>query len=363
MKQSNLLKSSLLATSLALHAQAYLEVEEGAFNVRHIHMVERGVDGEIVGRAFGNTYEVVKRDSNDLEARGDCTTILACGTPGGCAMMAGQRYCKGKSWEKSFQEAVSQTGANGVTGLKMMAEGIGRGPVGMVVNMAKSTAKAIIDAKKESEASKAAEAKRAEKQKGANRRGPAKKAAPKKGVSKSKKAAPRKAPSRKGTNGRGPKKAAPMKGVSKPKRVAPRKAPARKGANSRGPPKKTTPGKSSPQKKAAPRKSAPKAKSPAPKRGPTPRKAPAPKRAPAPKPKPAAPKGKTPAPKKTKRDLEGQDVIEIVNKRDFEVVERDQGMNFIRRSEYSIFGIVARDEDGSIVSRECETYNGDVSCM
>ncbi|TEB18979.1 hypothetical protein FA13DRAFT_1744860 [Coprinellus micaceus] len=297
MKQSNLLKSSLLATSLALHAQAYLEVEEGAFNVRHIHMVERGVDGEIVGRAFGNTYEVVKRDSNDLEARGDCTTILACGTPGGCAMMAGQRYCKGKSWEKSFQEAVSQTGANGVTGLKMMAEGIGRGPVGMVVNMAKSTAKAIIDAKKESEASKAAAAKRAEKQKGANRRGPAKKAAPKKG------------------------------------------------------------------KKAAPRKSAPKAKSPAPKRGPTPRKAPAPKRAPAPKPKPAAPKGKTPAPKKTKRDLEGQDVIEIVNKRDFEVVERDQGMNFIRRSEYSIFGIVARDEDGSIVSRECETYNGDVSCM
>ena len=93
--------------------------------------------------------------------------------------MAGQRYCKGESWEKSFQKAVSQTGANGITGLKMMAEGIGRGPVGMIAGMAKSTAKALIDAKKE-------------------KKGNQKKAAPKKQSSK-------------------PKKESKKKGGSKPK--------------------------------------------------------------------------------------------------------------------------------------------------
>ena len=63
--------------------------------------------------------------------------------------MAGQRYCKGEAWNVSFQKAVKQTGANGVAGLKMMAEGIGRGPVGMIAGMAKTTAKALIKAKKE----------------------------------------------------------------------------------------------------------------------------------------------------------------------------------------------------------------------
>lgn len=85
-----------------------------------------------VGRGFSNTYDVVRRDEGGLEARGRCTTVLACGTPGGCATMAGQRYCKGENWEKSFQKAVSQTGANGKMGLKLMASGIARGPVGLI---------------------------------------------------------------------------------------------------------------------------------------------------------------------------------------------------------------------------------------
>ena len=63
--------------------------------------------------------------------------------------MAGQRYCKGEAWNKSFQKAIKQTGANGKAGLKMMAEGIGRGPIGMIAGAAKTTAKALIKAKKE----------------------------------------------------------------------------------------------------------------------------------------------------------------------------------------------------------------------
>jgi hypothetical protein len=46
MKQPSLLKATF-AIALALCAHAYLEVEEGALNVRHIHMVERAVNGEI----------------------------------------------------------------------------------------------------------------------------------------------------------------------------------------------------------------------------------------------------------------------------------------------------------------------------
>jgi hypothetical protein len=84
-----------------------------------------------------------------LIERRKCTTINACGTAGGCMVMAGQRYCDGVPWQKSFQDAVKQTGANGVTGLKLMAEGIGRGPVGTIVGAAKATAKAITDAKKQ----------------------------------------------------------------------------------------------------------------------------------------------------------------------------------------------------------------------
>ena len=75
-------------------------------------------------------------------------------------VMAGQRYCDGVPWQKSFQDAVRQTGANGVTGLKMMAEGMGRGPVGMIANMAKTTAKAIIDAEKTTGGKKSGKKKR-----------------------------------------------------------------------------------------------------------------------------------------------------------------------------------------------------------
>lgn len=95
-----------------------------------------------------STYSVV--NDHDLEKRKkDCTTVASCGTPGGCMMMAPQTYCKGENWEKGFYDAVKQTGANGLTGLKIMAEGIGRGPVGMAVGAAKATASAIQDAKKQ----------------------------------------------------------------------------------------------------------------------------------------------------------------------------------------------------------------------
>ncbi|KAH6913892.1 hypothetical protein BKA70DRAFT_1259792 [Coprinopsis sp. MPI-PUGE-AT-0042] len=140
----SIILSILVTFALTLQSHAYLDVEDGAFNVRHFHMVKRGENGEIVGRAFGNTYDIV-----GLETRSKCTTVMACGTAGGCAAMAGQRYCKGEPWNKSFQKAIKQTGANGAASLKMMAEGIGRGPVGMIAGMAKTTAKALVKAKKE----------------------------------------------------------------------------------------------------------------------------------------------------------------------------------------------------------------------
>lgn len=271
----SIVKTSIVAAALALNAQAYVAVEDGAFNVRHIHMVERSESGEIVGRAFGNTYDVVRRDDSDLEARGRCTTVLACGTAGGCATMAGQRYCKGESWNKSFQKAVSQTGANGITGLKMMAEGIGRGPAGMIAGMAKTTAKALIDAKKN-------------------------------------------------------KKAAGKKGKEAPKKAK------------KAPKKQNAPKKSSKPAKSKPAKSKPAKSKPA-------------------KSKPAKSNTKASKNKKQKRDLEDEELM--LNRRDFEVVERDENMDFVQRSEYSTFDLVTRDEDGSIVTRQCEMYNGEVSCM
>ncbi|KAH6913893.1 hypothetical protein BKA70DRAFT_1217587 [Coprinopsis sp. MPI-PUGE-AT-0042] len=146
--------STFVTFALTLQSHAYLAVEDGAFNVRHFHMVKRGENGEIVGRAYGSTYEIM-----DLEARKDCTTVSACGTPGGCMMMAAQTYCKGEDWTKGFQKAVKQTGANGMTGLKIMAEGIGRGPVGMAVGAAKATKKALDDVKKQDKKEKKTEKK------------------------------------------------------------------------------------------------------------------------------------------------------------------------------------------------------------
>ncbi|TEB30835.1 hypothetical protein FA13DRAFT_1853385 [Coprinellus micaceus] len=244
MKQPSLLKATF-AIALALCAHAYLEVEEGALNVRHIHMVKRAVNGEIVGRAFSNTYEI-------LDARGgrQCQTISACATPGGCALMAPQTYCKGESVQESFQKAVKQTGANGMTSLKLIGESIGRGPVGSIIGATKTTTKALAEAKKEKAKALAKGGKKG------------KKAASKKGGSK------------------------PKKGGAKPKKQSK---------------------KPSPKKKAVPKKS---------------------------------------NNRKHKRDLAGEDVLEVVNKRDFEVVERDEDMNLIERAKYSMFDVVARDEDG-----------------
>ena len=197
--------------TLGFQAHAYLDVEEGALNARHFHMIKRGEDGEIVGRSFMNTYDIVGRDENGNLERRKCTTVNACGTPGGCMMMAAQRYCDGVPWQKSFQDAVKQTGANGVQGLKLMAEGIGRGPVGTIVGATKATVNALNDAKKN-------------------------------------------------------------------------------------------------------------------------------------------------------KKREFIDDAEILERRDFEVIERDEDMNLVERGLYSTFDLVTRDEDG-FVTRACEMYNRDISCL
>jgi hypothetical protein len=57
--------------------------------------------------------------------------------------MAPQTYCKGESVQESFQKAVKQTGANGMTSLKLIGESIGRGPVGSIIGATKTTTKAL----------------------------------------------------------------------------------------------------------------------------------------------------------------------------------------------------------------------------
>lgn len=39
--------TALVAARVFLYANAYLDVEEGAMNVRHFHMIERSEDGDI----------------------------------------------------------------------------------------------------------------------------------------------------------------------------------------------------------------------------------------------------------------------------------------------------------------------------
>ncbi|KAF6761918.1 hypothetical protein DFP72DRAFT_877435 [Ephemerocybe angulata] len=58
--------SSFVAAALVSRAYAYIPAEEGAFDVRHFHIVERDMDGEIVDRTFVNNYNVAPRDSEDL---------------------------------------------------------------------------------------------------------------------------------------------------------------------------------------------------------------------------------------------------------------------------------------------------------
>lgn len=216
--------------------------------------------------------------------------------------MAGQRYCDGVSWEKSFQDAVRQTGANGLTSLKLVGESIGRGPVGSLVGVAKTTAKAIIEAEKESKANRERN----------------NKPAPKKAV----------------------QKPIPKKIVHKPtpKRVAHKPTP-KKVAHK--PTQKKVVHKSTPKKvthRPTPRRIAHKpahkriVHKPAPKRAvhkPVHKKAahkPSPKKAiHKPTPKRVAHKPKNGGKKLKKRELAGGDVI--LNQRDFEIVERDEDFN------------------------------------
>ena len=43
----SIILSVFLTLALAFHAQAYVNVEEGAYNVRNFHIIKRGEDGEI----------------------------------------------------------------------------------------------------------------------------------------------------------------------------------------------------------------------------------------------------------------------------------------------------------------------------
>ncbi|KAF5333178.1 hypothetical protein D9611_002800 [Ephemerocybe angulata] len=321
--------SSFVAAALVSRAYAYIPAEEGAFDVRHFHIVERDMDGEIVDRTFVNNYNVAPRDSEDLVPR-KCTSVLACGTAGGCMAMAAQRYCDGVPWQKSFQDAVRQTGANGKMALKLVGESLGRSPVGGAISLAKNAAMEVVKANKEKkEREKAAGAKK--KKSAPAKKAPAKKAPKKAPKTKAPKKGPaKKSPARKSTPKKGPAKKAPAK-----------KSPARKSTPKKGPAKTH---KVTPQRKASPGKAAPK------------RSAPAPRKA-------AAPKKAAPASKKTKRDLGAEDDSVIVSRRDFEFVERDGDLNLVQRGEYSVFGLISRDENGEVVSRECQSFNGEVSCM
>ncbi|KAF6761932.1 hypothetical protein DFP72DRAFT_877498 [Ephemerocybe angulata] len=240
------LLSTLLSAALVLRVQAYIPLEEGAFNVRRFHLVERAVDsGEIVSRAFLSSYDIVPRDSNDLVPR-RCHTISACGTPGGCMMMAAQTYCDGEDPKKGFQRAVKQTGAIGRETLKLIGTSLGSGPVGTIAKMVKNVVGESKKAHKQNEAARKKNAKKEQKQK-----------APK----------PKKAPKQKKARGG----------------------------------------------------------------------------------------------KKQKRELEMEDGV-VVNRRDFEIVERDEDMNFVGRSRYSTFDLVSQGEGDDEIGA-CEEYDGEVSCM
>ncbi|KAF6761917.1 hypothetical protein DFP72DRAFT_877433 [Ephemerocybe angulata] len=270
--------------------------------------------------------------------------------------MAAQRYCDGVPWQKSFQDAVRQTGANGKMALKLVGESLGRSPVGGAISLAKNAAMEVVKANKEKKEreKKAAGAKK--KKSAPAKKAPAKKA-PKKAPAKK---APKKGPAKKTPAKKAPKKGPAKKGPAK--KSTPKKGPAKKAPAKKSPARKSTPKKGpakthkvTPQRKASPGKAAPKRSAPAKKAAPAPRKAAAPKKA-APKPAPKA------AAKKTKRDLGAEDEV-IVGRRDFEFVERDGDLNLIQRGEYSVFGLISRDENGEVVSRDCQSFNGEVSCM
>ncbi|KAF6761925.1 hypothetical protein DFP72DRAFT_877470 [Ephemerocybe angulata] len=302
--------SSFVAAALVSRAYAYIPTEEGAFDVRHFHIVERDMDGEIVDRTFVNNYNVAPRDSEDLETRG-CTSVMACGTAGGCMAMAAQRYCDGVPWQKSFNDAIEQTGANGKMALKLVGESLGRSPVGGAISLAKNTAMEVIKANKEI-AAKKEERKKAEEAK------------------KKKSDPPKKAPAKKAPAKKAPKTKAPKKGPAK-------KTPAKKSTPKKGPAKKSPARKSTPKK--GPAKKGPAKKSPA--RKSTPKKG------------PATTLKKGPV----KKGLR----LRLLHRRRLPPLPRR--LLHVQRGEYSVFGLISRDENGEVVSRDCQSFNGEVSCM
>ncbi|KAF6743169.1 hypothetical protein DFP72DRAFT_1178442 [Ephemerocybe angulata] len=172
------------------------------------------MDGEIVDRNFLSTYDVVDRGFEELEAR-KCTSVMACGTAGGCMAMAAQRYCTDVPWQKSFKAAIKQTGAIAKKTFEMVGKSLRGTPIAGVANLAKNAAKEVIKSIKN---------------------------------------------------------------------------------------------------------------------------------------------------KKKKRSLDF-DEEDIMNRRDFEIVERDEDMSLVERAQYSTFNLATRGKNGEIISRECSMYNGDVSCL
>lgn len=144
--------TTIFATiTLALQVHAYLSVPAEALNVRHLHLIQRE-DGKIVSRSFMNTFDLVERNetSGELSTRG-CHTYNACGTAGGCAIMAGIRSCDGdkpKDAKKRLDEAAKQSGANGGKALEMIGKSMSRSPAGMVSGLIQTTAGELKDAKK-----------------------------------------------------------------------------------------------------------------------------------------------------------------------------------------------------------------------
>jgi hypothetical protein len=231
-----------LALALQLRA-AFVDVAEGPLNARHFMVTERDEDGSLVARSTVSKFTLIDRDEQGQLRRRACHTYNACGTAGGCAIMAGIQSCDSdkknpkEAAKKHLNEAAKQSGANGGKALKIIAESAGRSPLGSVAGLAKTTASEIKDAKKQDKAAK---------------------------------------------------KAAPP------------------------PPKK--------ENKPAPKKNE----------------------------------------KKKKREL----VEEVVlNVRDFEVVERDEDLSFVKRSDYTLYDLYTRSDDEPFVVRECAVYNGVDSCM
>jgi hypothetical protein len=92
-----------LALALQLRA-AFVDVAEGTLNARHFLVTERGEDGSVVARSTVSTFDLIDRDEQGQLHRRACHTYNACGTAGGCAIMAGIQSCDSDK-KKGSQEA------------------------------------------------------------------------------------------------------------------------------------------------------------------------------------------------------------------------------------------------------------------